>query len=59
MRQAQRKVFVRGRVERARDDGALLFRTTGEENVAQFVSDLDVLDALIPGLRLARVDLLT
>ena len=58
VRQARRKVFVRGIVERAVDDGALLFRTEGDTHVAQFVADLDVLDAFIPGLKLARVDLI-
>ncbi|MFT4977575.1 MAG: hypothetical protein ACI8S6_003480 [Myxococcota bacterium] len=58
VREARRKVFVRGQVERAAGDGALLFRADGRNHIAQFVSDLDVLDGVIPGLKLARVDLL-
>ena len=56
---ARRKVFVRGRVERAASDGALLFRIRQAGSAQQFVSDLGgILDEMIPGLRLSRVDLL-
>jgi len=58
VRQARRKVFVRGIIERAADDGALLFRIEGDAHAAQFVADLDVLDSFIPGLKFSRVDLI-
>ena len=54
---AQRKVFLRGRVERA--DGALLFRVQQSGGAEQLVADLGgALDEMIPGLRFSRVDLL-
>lgn len=57
VREARAKVFVRGVVERAAADGALLFRADSDANIVRFVSDLDVLDQVIPGLKFARVDL--
>ena len=56
---AQQKVFVQGRVERAKGDGALLFRVRQAGGAQQFVADLGgILDEMIPGLRFSRVDLL-
>jgi hypothetical protein len=54
-RTARRKVFVRGHISRAEDDGSLLF-TVDTTDVADFVRDLEgQLGDEVPGLRLARV----
>lgn len=54
-RTARRKVFVRGHISRAEDDGSLLF-TVDTSDVSDFVRDLGgQLGDEVPGLKLARV----